>query len=108
MLIHIFPLTCQACGEKGMGDHRAVVGAWTENGVVTHKDPQVCIENLRRKLKSARSSHSSSGKVIIDFAYDGNAVGPGLGLVVSNFADPDPESLSSTIDGLDSYLDEIF
>ncbi len=38
---------CQVCGESGVGSIQCL--DWSN--FVSHKDPRVCAENLKRKLK---------------------------------------------------------
>lgn len=44
-----FEVTCDVCGEPGMGDSRASAAQWLAGSQVRHTDPRVCAMNLERK-----------------------------------------------------------
>lgn len=42
-----FEVTCDVCGEPGMGTHRTMAAEWITG--VRHSDPGVCASNLTRR-----------------------------------------------------------
>lgn len=44
-----FEVTCDVCGEGGMGTSRCAAASWLEGCSVRHQDPGVCADNLARK-----------------------------------------------------------
>lgn len=45
-----FEVTCEVCGEPGMGTIRCLSAGWMADGSqVRHVDPGVCAANLERK-----------------------------------------------------------
>jgi hypothetical protein len=49
MNIFNLSVTCEVCGCEGAATPKVVAAAWTKGNFVSHRDPQVCADNLKRK-----------------------------------------------------------
>jgi hypothetical protein len=52
--------TCDVCGCGGVATPRTAAQNWIVGGFVSHTDPRVCAENLKRKEREKRASENKN------------------------------------------------
>ena len=55
MNIHFMKATCDVCGCEGGATPDTAAANWMRDSFVSHQDPRVCAENLKRKNKKKKS-----------------------------------------------------
>jgi hypothetical protein len=56
-----YECTCDVCGGTGLGTARTAAAGWLTGSVITHRDPRVCIANLRRQRELAAAAVRQEG-----------------------------------------------
>ncbi len=51
------PVTCDECGESGEAiNSETVAASWIKGRRIVHTDKQVCIDNLKKKMRPLKPS----------------------------------------------------
>lgn len=56
-----FEHVCDVCGEVGVTTARGNTAAWTKGGFLSHTDPRVCADSLRRQREKSAVSQTADG-----------------------------------------------
>lgn len=51
MNIYTQTVYCDVCGEPGMATPRTAKSTWYKDSFISHSDPRVCADNLKRKKR---------------------------------------------------------
>jgi len=58
----IFKVTCEICGEEGVGNINTAAAEWISSQQVTHSDPTHCRRNLDRRAQILAEKEKANGE----------------------------------------------